>query len=112
MRRLLLLPLLALAAPALSGDLKDPTQPPAPPPPASAMHAAEHPVAPKVSAIFFSGVRRIAIFNEQPVHAGDTVGAYTIDEVTVDGVRYTSGGHSAFAPLAATPAHRNLKDSS
>lgn len=99
MRAAALLPILILAGRAASGDLKDPTQPPAPPPPPAA-HGTEHVSLPKVSAIFFSGVRRIAIFNEQPVHAGDTVGAYTIDEVTVDGVRYTSGGHSAFAPLA------------
>jgi hypothetical protein len=99
MRVAVLLPLLILAGRAAAGELKDPTQPPAAPPPPTA-HAAERVSLPKVSAIFFSGVRRIAIFNEQPVHAGDTVGGYTIDEVTVDGVRYTSGGHSAFAPLA------------
>jgi hypothetical protein len=98
--QLLVLPLLlATGAAAAAGDLKDPTQPPALP--SQVTHAAEHVSQPKVSAIFFSGVRRIAIFNEQPVHAGDVVGAYQIDEVTVDGVRYTSGGHSAFAPLAA-----------
>ncbi len=103
MRALLLLPLSFLvAAAAASADLKDPTRPPALPPPLSA-HGPEHAPPPKVSAIFFSGVRRIAIFNEQPVHAGDVVGAYQIDEVTVDGVRYTSGGHSAFAPLAVRP---------
>jgi hypothetical protein len=102
MRALLFMPLLiwvaAAAATAAAADLKDPT-PPALPPPVAA-HAPDHPPPPKVSAIFFSGVRRIAIFNEQPVHAGDVVGTYQIDEVTVDGVRYTSGGHSAFAPLA------------
>lgn len=98
MRLILVLPLLMIAGRALPGELKDPTQPPSIPTPAT--RAAEKLSLPKVSAIFFSGVRRIAIFNEQPVHAGDVVGAYTIDEVTVDGVRYTSGGHSAFAPLA------------
>jgi hypothetical protein len=94
-----MLPPFLVAATAASADLKDPTRPPALPPPVAA-HGPEHAPPPKVSAIFFSGVRRIAIFNEQPVHAGDVVGAFQIDEVTVDGVRYTSGGHSAFAPLA------------
>jgi hypothetical protein len=46
--------------------------------------------------------RRIAIFDAQPVRAGDTVGAYRIDEVDALGVRYSVSGHSEFAPLATT----------
>jgi hypothetical protein len=67
-------------------------------------HADEHPLLPHVSAIFLSSRRRIAIFNDQPVRAGDRVGNYRIDEVTGQGVRYSSVGHSGFAPLGRVGA--------
>jgi hypothetical protein len=79
-----------------SEELRDPTRPPLLIPPGK--HAEEH--TPRVSAVFLSSTRRIAIFEAQPVRAGDTVGAYHIDEVDVRGVRYRLSGHSAFAPLA------------
>ncbi len=56
---------------------------------------------PIVSAIFVSPTRSVAVFNDQPVHAGDRVGEYHIDEVSPRGVRYTTAGHTAFAPLNA-----------
>jgi len=56
---------------------------------------------PIVSAIFVSPTRSVAVFNDQPVHAGDRVGEYRIDEVSPRGVRYTTAGHTAFAPLNA-----------
>jgi hypothetical protein len=77
-------------------ELRDPTRPPLPILPGK--HAEEH--TPRVSAVFLSSTRRIAIFDAQPVRAGDTVGAYHINEVDVRGVRYSLSGHSAFAPLA------------
>ena len=58
------------------------------------------PPLPCISAIFISGSRRVAIFNDQPVQVGDRVGAFRIEEITVNGVRYSAAGHSAFAPLA------------
>jgi len=82
---------------AAAGDLKDPTRPPILEAPIK--HADEHKLLPHVSAIFSSSSRLIAIFDDQPVRAGDHVGAYRIDEVTAQGVRYSSSGHSAFAPL-------------
>jgi hypothetical protein len=84
--------------PANAEDLKDPTRPPMLSVPIK--HADEHRTLPHVSAIFLSSSRRIAIFNDQPVHAGDRIGAYRIDEVTALGVRYSSLGHTAFAALA------------
>jgi hypothetical protein len=93
-----LLSMLGLSLGANGAELKDPTRPPVTSTPAKA--AAEHSLPPRVSAIFLSSSRRIAIFNAQPVRAGDSVGAYHIDEIDAHGVRYTHSGHSAFAPLA------------
>jgi hypothetical protein len=85
-----------------SEELKDPTRPPSIIVPGK--HSEEHKVAPHVTAIFLSGMRRVAIFNAQPVHAGDSVGDYRIDEVAAEGVRYSVSGHSAFAPLRGSTA--------
>jgi hypothetical protein len=82
---------------AAGEELRDPTRPPMPI--ATVKHAEER--KPQVSAVFLSNTRRIAIFNAQPVRAGDTVGIYHIDEVEPQGVRYSSSGRSNFAPLAA-----------
>ena len=88
--------------PASAEDLKDPTRPPIMDGPIR--HIDEIKLLPHVSAIFMSSTRRIAIFNDQPVHAGDRVGAYRIDEVTARGVRYTAAGHTAFATLTLAKA--------
>ena len=99
----MLLSMFGLPLCANGAELKDPTrQPVASSPVAStpAKAAGEHKLPPRVSAIFLSSSRRIAIFNAQPVQAGDSVGAYHIDEIVAQGVRYTNSGHSAFAPLA------------
>jgi hypothetical protein len=82
---------------ATAGDLKDPTRPPIIEVPIK--HIDEIRLLPHVSAIFVSSSRRIAIFNNQPVRAGDRVGAYRIDEVNTRGVRYSTAGHTAFAAL-------------
>jgi hypothetical protein len=96
----LILLLVACAPSAESVDLKDPTKRPVvvQAPAAAAVHAA--PAGPVVSAIFYSGTRQVAVFNDQPVQVGDRVGAFRIEEITANGVRYSAGGHSAFAPLA------------
>jgi hypothetical protein len=85
--------------PAGAADLKDPTRPPILEVPIKLID--EHKLLPRVSAIFMSSTRRIAIFNDQPVRAGDQVGAYHIEEVTARGVRYSTAGHPAFANLAS-----------
>jgi hypothetical protein len=93
---------LAFSFPATAEDLKDPTRPPFLEVPIK--HIDEIKLLPRVSAIFVSRTRCIAIFNDQPVRAGDHVGAYRIDEVTARGVRYTTDGHTAFAALAGPNA--------
>jgi len=85
---------------AQAGDLKDPTRPPLVVVEGPLKQAAAAPLLPQVSAIFISSTRRVAVVDGQPVRAGDQVGAFHIEEVTAQGVRYSSAGHSAFAPLA------------
>jgi hypothetical protein len=101
-RRAALVPLaFGIALCANGAELKDPTRPPV----TSALSkpSGEHKQPPRVSAIFLSSSRRIAIFNAQPVQAGDSVGIYRIDEIEAHGVRYSCSGHSAFAPLISNP---------
>jgi hypothetical protein len=100
-RRIPLLPIVLFAAVAGADGLKDPTRPPAPVVPAA--RAAAQITLPRVSAVFISSTRRVAIFNDQPVHVGDHIGIYLIREINADGVRYTASGHTAYAPLAASP---------
>jgi len=88
---------LGVALCANGAELKDPTRPPAASTPGKP--SGEHKPPPRVSAIFLSSSRRIAIFNAQPVRAGDSVGIYHIDAIEPQGVRYSCSGHSAFAPL-------------
>jgi hypothetical protein len=95
-----LLPLaLGVALCANGAELKDPTRPPVANTPAKP--SGEHKLPPRVSAIFLSSSRRIAIFNAQPVRAGDSVGIYHIDAIEAQGVRYSCSGHSAFAQLTS-----------
>jgi len=91
-----------LSLPASAEDLKDPTRPPIMDVPIK--HNDGIKLLPHVSAIFVSSTRRVAIFNDQPVRAGDRVGAYLIDEVSARGVRYSTAGHTAFAALASSKA--------
>jgi hypothetical protein len=95
--------ILCAAAPtgsAHGADLKDPTRPPA-----TAVNgpAAVRAVLPRVTAVFVSADRRVAIFNDQPVQVGDHVGKYHIEAISAEGVRYSSDGHSAFAALGVHP---------
>lgn len=90
----------ALCAPAPAQDLTDPTRPPEP---AAEIRksAPVAPILPRVSAIFRGADRSIAIFDGQPVQAGDQVGDYHIEAVTADGVRYRIGARVAMALLRA-----------
>jgi hypothetical protein len=104
MRHTTILPFaLGCALSAQAADLKDPTRPPVITS-VTAKPMAEPKLPPQVTAIFLSSSRRIAVFNGQPVHAGDVVGVYRIDEVTAQGVHYSASGHAAFAPLAVAVA--------
>jgi hypothetical protein len=80
-------------------ELKDPTQPPVT---AAASHRPAAALRPRVTAIFISAQRRVATFDDQPVHVGDRVGDCLIEEITSAGVRYRAQGLSLFAAL--TPA--------
>jgi hypothetical protein len=69
---------------ARSEELRDPTRPPLP----QSHAAAPREPAPVLSAVLTFNRERSAIFNGQLVHRGSVVGAYTIDSVLEDGVRY------------------------
>jgi hypothetical protein len=80
--------LCALASAAHAQALRDPMRPPLA---AQASQVAADP-APVLSAVLDFGGNRSAIFNGRLVHAGSTVGAYTIDRILADGVRYRRDG--------------------
>ncbi|MDE2304558.1 MAG: hypothetical protein KGL34_03300 [Gammaproteobacteria bacterium] len=84
---------------ALAGGLADPTLAPSAPAPTH-RRASEPP--PRVSAIFASRARRVAIVDGLPVDAGDVVGDLTILSIEADGVRYRRHGREGFAPLRST----------
>jgi len=99
-RRAFALSLLCLAgAGAMADELRDPTRPPVPT--TAAQHATKRVLVPRVTAIFISAARRVAIFDSQPVHEGDRVGDYLIATITATGVRYRLGQSFAFSPLTA-----------
>jgi len=76
---------LGLAWAASADGLRDPTRPPMPEGHTAA--AASEP-APVLSAVLTFNGERTAIFNGRLVRSGSVVGAYTIDAVLEDGVRY------------------------
>ncbi|HYM35398.1 MAG TPA: hypothetical protein VET48_08385 [Steroidobacteraceae bacterium] len=53
----------------------------------------------RVTAIFRSNERCVAVFDGQVVKVGDRVGDLTIQEITADGVRYLRAGKVEFARL-------------
>jgi hypothetical protein len=84
----LLLGALALSFGAAADGLRDPTRPPL----VASRPATPREAAPVLSAVLtYNGVRS-AIFNGQLVHGGMTVGAYAIEEVLEDGVRFRHAG--------------------
>jgi hypothetical protein len=110
MNRLLWLAALGLAWTANADGLRDPTRPPL----AQSHTATPREAQPVLSAVLSFDGQRTAIFNGQLVRDGSVVGAYTIDSVLVDGVRYRYANqwhemHLAHAattfkkPAAATP---------
>jgi len=90
----------ALATAVCGQALRDPTRPPQA---ASVSRSFAEP-APVLSAVLDFGGTRSAIFNGRLVHGGSTVGAYIIDEVLADGVRYRRAGtvHELHLPHPAT----------
>jgi hypothetical protein len=76
---------LGVAHGAFAEEIRDPTRPPMRD--ARAADAVRE-SAPVLSAVMSFNGRRIAIFNGHVVSGGSVVGAYTIDSVLEDGVRY------------------------
>jgi hypothetical protein len=73
---------------ALADGLRDPTRPPLAPTHLSIAH--EPP--PILSAVMGANGSRTAIFNGRLVRSGGSVGAYVIEAVFEDGVRYRHAG--------------------
>jgi len=90
MKSLLILCMIAAAPPAAADALRDPTRPPA------TVHSEGASVerAPVLSAILGPKSDRTAIFNGKVVRSGQSVGAYAIEAVFDDGVRYRRAGVS------------------
>jgi MSHA biogenesis protein MshK len=89
---------LACSTAAIAADLVDPTRPPV----VARKVTGTAPVVdalPRVTAIFQSGERRVAVFEGQVVKAGDRVGDVFIESISVDGVRYRRAGRVEFARL-------------
>jgi hypothetical protein len=85
MKRLaLMLGALGLAWTTAADELRDPTRPPL----RENRAAAQSEPAPVLSAVLNFNGERTAIFNGRLVRPGSVVGAYTIDSVLEDGVRY------------------------
>jgi hypothetical protein len=63
-----------------------------------------HEPTPVLSAIMGTSGGRVAIFNGQLVRNGDSVGAYTIEAILEDRVRYRHGGlnQEVYLPLPTT----------
>lgn len=88
MKALLPLVLLTALASAQADPLRDPTRPPQ----AGGTHAKALEAVPVLTAVFSEGERHSAIVNGRLVKAGDSVGAYLIEDVLADGVRYRHAG--------------------
>jgi hypothetical protein len=56
----------------------------------------------RLEGIFRRNERRIAIIDGRIVHEGERIANATIEEITVDAVRYSRGGHDHIARLART----------
>jgi hypothetical protein len=98
--------LAALLCPLTGARAEEPRDPMRPPMLGS--HAASSAVresAPVLSAVMNFNGRRTAIFNGRLVHEGSVVGAYTIDSVLEDGVRFRSGHstHELHLPHPESP---------
>jgi len=91
-RAVLLIALLASPAGARADEPRDPMRPPLRE--SRPAGGPAHEAAPILSAVMSFNGRRTAIFNGRLVHDGSVVGAYTIEAVLVDGVRYTSAHQS------------------
>jgi hypothetical protein len=108
MNRLVLLAALGLGWTAHADGLRDPTRPPLPQSHATALRES----VPVLSAVLTFAGERTAIFNGQLVRGGSVVGAYTIDSVLEDGVRYRHANqwHELHLAHAATTFKKPAAD--
>jgi hypothetical protein len=83
---------------AYADALVDPTRPAFAPTKSSPTARSIDPVS-RVTAIFQSGERRVAVIDGQVVKAGDRIGDVVIQEILVDGVRFMRGGRVEVARL-------------
>ena len=74
--------------PAMADGMRDPTRPPL----AQIHLSIAHEPPPVLSAVMGANGSRIAIFNGHLVRSGGSVGAYVIEAVFQDGVRYRHAG--------------------
>lgn len=89
---------LGLALTAGADGLRDPTRPPL----AQTHAAAPQEPLPQLSAVLTFDGKRVAIFNGRLVRPGSVVGAYTIESVLEDGVRYRHASQTHELHLAHT----------
>lgn len=99
MKWLLILGCFAMVNTATGQGMRDPTRPPLPETRAT---ASAREAAPIVSAVMNFNGKRTAIFNGHLVHSGSTLGAYTIEAVLEDGVRYRHAGAAQDLHMAHT----------
>lgn len=93
---------LVLAPLAIGDAVRDPTRPPL----NATMSLVTREAAPVLSAVLGTGNERIAIFNGQLVRGGGSVGAYVIETVFEDGVRYRRAGVTHELYLRHPPAFK------
>jgi hypothetical protein len=98
MKRLLILGWLGWAVTAGGQAMRDPTRPPL----TEIRTTVAKEAPPVLSAVLnFNGERK-AIFNGHLVRSGSTLGAYTIEAVLEDGVRYRHAGMTQILHMAHT----------
>lgn len=89
---------------AAAAELADPTRPTRtlPATPGSPQAAA----ALRVSAIFISGERRIAVVNGRSVRVGETIGGATVQRIERDRVSFLRGGRTFSVTLLSASARQ------
>ena len=84
--------------------LRDPMRPPQPAAQAGAAAARHVPQPPRVSGLFRSGERRVAVVDGKAVRVGDQVSGARIEAILDDGIRYRRGAEVGVARIARTGA--------
>ncbi|MDZ7642972.1 MAG: general secretion pathway protein GspB [Woeseiaceae bacterium] len=85
---LLLVTGMALAATGMAAELRDPTRPGGADPVAD---SSEPSAAIRVSAVFISGERRVAVINGQRLRIGDTIAGATVRSIDRNSVGFARG---------------------